>query len=607
MAADREEERLAALARYAILDTSPEAAFDDVAKLAAALCDTPMALVSLVDRDRQWFKSMVGLDITETPRAISFCSHAIEGDGPFIVDDAAADERFASNPLVTGAPSLRFYAGVPLLEEHDGLPLGTLCVLDTRPRELTELQLRTLRVLAKQVVAQLEVRKLLAREKSLHEEVIRAHRHATFLADASKLLAASLDTDQTLEAVARLTVPTFGDVCSFVVCAEDGSLRRVGEAGRDLASTSGIRSLREDVTDGGTIAMRHAIEARKAILFDDYLGWIEQRLGAADPYVRTIRQLDVRTAIAAPLMVAGRVVGVLSVGVQGEDARLFRADDVATMTELAQRAAVALENARLYSEAMVERERAETANRSKDVFLASVSHDLRTPLSAILGWTQLVRSQPDDKALQERAMLVIERSAHAQSRLIEDLLDISRIVAGQLTIDLGSLDLLSVIDGALETVKQAAVERGVELVKSLGQEPMTALGDVGRLQQVVWNLVSNAIKFSKTGGRVEVLLERADPFARLTVKDDGTGISPQLLPKIFERFRQDDRGVGRRMGGLGLGLSIAKHIVEATGGTISAHSDGEGTGATFVVMLPLTTSIPVPLPALSRPRGGPGA
>ena len=590
MTADREEERLAALARYGILDTSPEQAFDDVAKLAASLCDTPMALVSLVDRDRQWFKSAVGLDISETPRAISFCAHAIEGEGPFIVDDAARDERFANNPLVTGAPSLRFYAGVPLLEGDDNLALGTLCVLDTKPRELTDLQLRTLRVLAKQVVAQLEVRKLLVREKTLHEEVIRAHRHATFLADASKLLAASLDTDQTLEAVARLTVPTFADVCSFAVCTEDGTLHRVGEAGVDLASTFGVRALREDVTDGGTVAMRHALDARKTILFDDYLAWVEQRLGAANPYVRLIKRLDVRAAIAAPLMVAGRVVGVLSVGVQGKDARMFRADDVATMTELAQRAAVALENARLYGEAKVERERAETANRSKDVFLASVSHDLRTPLSAILGWTQLVRSQPEDRSLQERAMQVIERSAHAQSRLIEDLLDISRIVAGQLTVDFESLDLLSVIDGALDTVRQAAVERGVELVKSLGREPMMALGDVGRLQQVVWNLVSNAIKFSKAGGRVEVLLERAEPFARLTVKDDGAGISPLLLPTIFERFRQDDRGEGRRLGGLGLGLSIAKHIVEATGGTISAHSDGEGTGATFIVLLPLTST-----------------
>lgn len=558
VASDREEERLDALARYAILDTSPEQAFDDVAKLAAALCDTPIALVSLVDRDRQWFKAVVGLDLTETPRAISFCSHAIEGEGPFIVEDASGDERFANNPLVTGALSLRFFAGVPLVEEHDGLALGTLCVLDTRPRGLTELQLRTLRVLSKQVVAQLEVRKLLAREKSLHEQVVRAHRQAAFLADASKLLAASLDTDQTLEAVARLTVPTFADVCSFVVCGEDGSLRRVGEPGADLPSTTGVRKLREDTTDGGTTAMRHALDARKTILFDDYLAWIEQRLGSANPYVAVIRELDVRAAIAAPLMVAGRVLGVLSVGVQGKDARVFRADDVATMTELAQRAAVALENARLYGEAKVERERAETANRSKDAFLAAVSHDLRTPLSAILGWTQLVRSQPDDRALQDRAMKVIERSAHAQSRLIEDLLDISRIVAGQLTVDIEALDLLSTVDSALETVKQAAVERGVELVKSLGREPMTALGDVGRLQQVVWNLVSNAIKFSNPGGRVEVLLERADAFARLTVKDDGAGISPLLLPSVFERFRQDDRGVGRRLGGLGLGLSIAR-------------------------------------------------
>jgi hypothetical protein len=296
-----EEERLAALAGYDVLDTSPEAAFEELARLAAAVCETPMALVSFVDRDRQWFKSAIGVDATETPRAISFCAHTIEGEGPFVVADARADRRFADNPLVTGPMSLQFYAGVPITDDANAA-LGTLCVLDTRPRVLTPLQLNALRVLANQLLAQLELRRLLAREESLRAAVELAHRRAAFLADAAKLLAASLDTDRTLEAVARLTVPTIADVCTIVVCGDDGGLRRIGEAAADASAADATRRLREMAGPDSMLAMRHAIDARRPVLFVDYETWITERRGASHPYVDAVRMLAISAVISAPMM-----------------------------------------------------------------------------------------------------------------------------------------------------------------------------------------------------------------------------------------------------------------------------------------------------------------
>ena len=234
------------------------------------------------------------------------------------------------------------------------------------------------------------------------------------------------------------------------------------------------------------------------------------------------------------------------------------------------------------------RAEAERASRIKDEFLAVVSHELRTPLNAIFGYAQLLRMGPQSPEETSQGLEVIERNARMQGQIIEDLLDMSRIVSGKIRLDVRRVDLPPVIDAAIETVRAAADAKGIGILPTLDPHAGPVSGDPGRLQQVVWNLLSNAIKFTPKGGRVRVLLQRVNSHVEILVSDNGAGIRPDFLPHVFERFRQAESPTTRRHGGLGLGLSIARSLVEAHGGTVRVESEGEGRGATFAVTLPLS-------------------
>ncbi|HEX8723617.1 MAG TPA: PAS domain S-box protein [Pyrinomonadaceae bacterium] len=244
------------------------------------------------------------------------------------------------------------------------------------------------------------------------------------------------------------------------------------------------------------------------------------------------------------------------------------------------------------------RKRAEEANRLKDDFLATLSHELRTPLTSILGWSRMLQTNRFDEAVTARALQTIERNAQAQAQLVDDLLDVSRIITGKLRLDVRPVDLSGVITAAADSVRPAAEAKEIELRTLLDPAAGAVSGDPERLQQVVWNLLSNAVKFTPKGGRVEVRLERADSQVEITVADTGRGIAPEFLPHVFDRFRQADQATTRQHGGLGLGLSIVRQLVELHGGTVEVRSEGEGRGATFTVSLP-------PLPARAgRADGG---
>ena len=229
---------------------------------------------------------------------------------------------------------------------------------------------------------------------------------------------------------------------------------------------------------------------------------------------------------------------------------------------------------------------AEAANRAKDAFLAMVSHELRSPLSPILSWARLLRMKVLDEAKSARALETIERSARTQAQLIDDLLDISRIVAGKLRLEVQPVDVALVIAQAVEVVRPAADAKRIRLETVLDTETGMVSGDPARLQQVVWNLLSNAVKFTPKGGRVQIILERVNSHVEIAISDTGQGVSPEFLSHLFERFQQADTGTTRSHGGLGLGLAIVRHIVELHGGTVFAESPGEGQGATFTVKLP---------------------
>jgi PAS domain S-box-containing protein len=236
----------------------------------------------------------------------------------------------------------------------------------------------------------------------------------------------------------------------------------------------------------------------------------------------------------------------------------------------------------------VARTEAERMGELKDEFLATLSHELRTPLSAILGWSQVIARRPMSPEELKRAVEVIERNARAQTRLIEDLLDMSRITSGKVRLDVQPAEPAAFIEAALETVRPAAEAKRIRLEKVLDPHAGPIAGDPNRLQQVIWNLLSNAIKFTRTGGKVQVVLARVNSHVEISVTDTGIGIKPEFLPYVFDRFRQADGSTTRRQGGLGLGLAIAKHLVELHGGSLHAQSAGEGLGATFTMHLPLT-------------------
>lgn len=251
-----------------------------------------------------------------------------------------------------------------------------------------------------------------------------------------------------------------------------------------------------------------------------------------------------------------------------------------------------VEERRQWQERLLESERAargeaERANRVKDDFVATLSHELRTPLNAILGWTQILQRSTPAPELVQRGVEVIERNTRLQSQLVADLLDISRIISGKLSLDLHHLDLASVVESAVDTLKVAAEAKQIEIALEVAEPIQPMAADPARLQQVIWNLMSNAVKFTPAGGRIEVHVAQAAEEACITVRDTGIGIRPEYLPALFDRFSQGDSSVTRRFGGLGLGLAIVKQLVEMHGGTVEAVSEGEGHGATFTVRLPV--------------------
>jgi PAS domain S-box-containing protein len=289
---------------------------------------------------------------------------------------------------------------------------------------------------------------------------------------------------------------------------------------------------------------------------------------------------------------------------------------VGTVTDVHDQKIAEEERARLFKIAEAERHRASEANRAKDEFLAVVSHELRTPLNAMMGWTQVLRTGALTEERREQGLEVLERNVKAQAQLIEDLLDVSRIIAGKLHLTEGRVDLAEVVAAAADVVRPAADTRAVRLGLRCDPDAGFVMGDADRLQQVVWNLLANAVKFTPSGGKVEVRLRRAAQLVEIVVEDNGQGIAADFLPFVFERFKQAEGGTTRKHGGLGLGLAIVRHIVELHGGRIEAHSEGAGRGATFTVQIPICpASSRSPIPGdpeapppsqtspLSRPSG----
>lgn len=260
---------------------------------------------------------------------------------------------------------------------------------------------------------------------------------------------------------------------------------------------------------------------------------------------------------------------------------------VGTVLNITEQKRIEAEREQLLAREQAARAEADRVNRIKDEFLAVLSHELRSPLNPILGWSTLLLGKKLDEAKTAQALATIQRNAKLQSELIEDLLDVSRILRGKLSLNVAVVNLVSIIEAAMETVRLAAQAKLIQVEASFAPDVGLVLGDSTRLQQVIWNLLSNAVKFTPNGGRVNIRLESLDSYAQITVSDNGQGIEPDFLPYVFDHFRQANAATTRQFGGLGLGLAIVRHLVELHGGTVGVESLGVGMGATFTVRLPL--------------------
>jgi signal transduction histidine kinase len=297
--------------------------------------------------------------------------------------------------------------------------------------------------------------------------------------------------------------------------------------------------------------------------------------------------LPVLSYLAVPVVSrSGEVLGGLFFG--HPEAGVFQERHERLVVGLAAQAAIAIDNARLFAAAEQARAEAVAASRAKDEFLSVVSHELRTPLSSMLNWLKVLQRGGSVRAERfERALASMERSTRMQAKLIDDLLDVSRIVSGRMQIEFRPVSLVTPVRAALDTIAPTAEAKGVRLETTIDGAALPVAGDPDRLQQIAWNLLSNSVKFTPAGGSVRVSLGAADGRAALVVHDTGRGIAPDFLPHIFERFRQADAAATRAQSGLGLGLAIVRHLVELHGGTVTVDSAGEGHGATFRVELPL--------------------
>ena len=407
------------------------------------------------------------------------------------------------------------------------------------------------------------------------------------LSGGAAALSNTLDYTATLRAVGEMAIPTFADLCIVDLMDESGVLRRVLVSGH--IEEEALQEFRRmpPRTDPDSPVME-ALRTRRSVLRERLPAAVKLEMAGDAERLSLFDRLSPTSLVCAPLSARGRTLGVISF-LTVRSGRRFERLDLGLVEELARRAALAMDNAELYH-------RAEEANRAKDEFLATVSHELRTPLASILGWTRLLRRGGLSAEKQARALETLERNARAQTRLVEDLLDVSRIVSGKTRLNVETADLKAIVEAAVDSIRPGADGRGVQLHASL--EPCTLAGDPERLHQILWNLLSNAVKFTPRGGRVTVSLAVRDRTAILTVSDTGQGIRPDFLPHVFERFRQADATSTRAYGGLGLGLAIVRHLVELHGGTVSASSTGEGQGATFTVQVPLAAAAP-----LERPLG----
>ena len=549
-----ESGRLEALRRYAILDTPPELAFDRITQLAVAIFHMPIARVTLVDEDRVWIKSCAGPESPPSSREVAFCTHTILTDKVLIVPDALVDERFKSRPSIPNAPQVRFYAGAPL-RSADGYPLGTLCLMDTAPREFTAAQAAMLADLAAVVSDEMELRLAADRlsaeaaERRLVEDELRRSeaqvRESTML---QELIFNSID--QGIHWINRE---------GKIIFENPAAAKLLGWEIADLIGKPAHVTMHHTRADGSPYPVHdcyiyNAMQTGERYRVDNEVFWRKDGTSLPVEYTATpVRDRD------------GEVMG-----------------SVVVFSDITERK----ETEHALHEA---KEAAEHANRLKSSFLANMSHEIRTPMNGVIGMTSLLLDTPLT-AEQRDYTETVRASGENLLTVINDILDFSKIEAGKLTLEQHDFDLQEVVEGTLGLLAGTAQGKEIELVGMVEPAvPVYLRGDDTRLRQVLTNLLSNGIKFTAQGEvSLRVLLDsETDTLATLAFRvcDSGIGIAPEAQRRLFQAFNQADESTTRKFGGTGLGLAICKQLVENMGGRLGVQSE-PGKGSTFWFTLP---------------------
>ncbi|MHC5734842.1 PAS domain S-box protein [Nostoc sp.] len=473
---------------------------------------------------------------------------------------------------------------VPLIVR--GRVLGAMTLVSASGRHYDTKSLMLAEELAGRAAIAVDNARLYTEAQQSQQAALHAASRTTRLQAITAALSESLTPTQVAEVIVEQGMAALGASSVFVaLLTQNGTeleiVRTVGEQ-QEIVDSSRRFSI------NASAPLAEAVRTKQPI-------WQEPTTTKVAPNLaQEYAQSNYGAWISIPLIIEGRAIGGMSLAFT--EIQKFNQDDQAFMLALAQQCAQAMERARLYEAEQTARKAAENANRIKDEFLAVLSHELRSPLNPILGWSKLLQTKKLDEKTIPQALKTIERNAKLQAQLIEDLLDISRILQGKISLNIYPVDLTSVISAAMETVRLSAEAKSIEMHISLEPNLGQVLGDSSRLQQIVWNLLSNAVKFTPEGGRVDIRVSSCSNFnsapsthnsALIQVSDTGKGIDLNFLPYVFEYFRQENSSTTRKFGGLGLGLAIVRHLVELHGGTVQVESEGEDRGATFTVRLPL--------------------
>lgn len=560
---ENEEARLRTLQESGLLDTPPEPEFDRITALACYLFRAPISLISLVDSDRQWFKSVVGLPVRELPRKHAFCAYTILDPAGLVVNDALKDERFADNPLVLGPPHIRFYAGVPLVTA-EGCALGTVCVIDTEPRANWDDGHRlALKALGEEVTAQM-----------LHRHSSRALATAFMQQQRAEMRTAMRYAIQEGAAVAGSLEEAYQFVVSQLCKLTGWSVGMVW-------STSSRRCIIWHAEGGQFERLREPMMAQlKATLLASKALRERQPLMDLEEKDEVFRSAGLNGHAAFPLFTNGRTQAVLEFWFNGsgqETPRVFRyvADVLKGLEGTFERKEREIRRLEYASEL-------QRINREKDHFLAVLAHELRNPMAPIMNAVELLKTERSGNALE-----IIERQIRLMVRLVDDLLDVSRLSQGKITLRKQRLDLCEVVRAAVGSAATAWNGRLHALKVEYPDKPLWVEVDPARIEQIVGNLLNNAVKYTPGEKGIELSVFRRGEDACIQVRDEGIGISPEMQKRVFQRYVQTPESRGMSQGGLGLGLNLVKQLVELHHGHVEVYSEGVGHGSTFSVWLPL--------------------